>query len=307
MSSRHEAKPYRVPPVHREAPGRCSEASIAGEETRPAAHRITVDNMTRIEVQMCYVILITMPALDDNMEAGYKIKGMKEEEYPVLFAIIKNLMGIYNIKKIRVFIRPKFENACALSLFGNYLIIGKPFIENLDTDELEAVISHEFSHLFNRDSFSVLILSIIFCSPTVVFYLLIDPNSPSFLMITLFFLSLIFLIYGFKIRNWITFHHELRADREAVLRTRKPKALQSALIKITTQPLISPNRPSHFALFIESIYWLIAYFIGFEHPHLKERIEYLDFTNKILEYHEVNPEISQDDFIVLKACSSDGQ
>ncbi len=256
---------------------------------------------------MCYVILITMPALDDTMEAGYQIKGVKEEEYPVLFAIIKNLMGIYNIKKIRVFIRPKFENAGALSLFGNYLIIGKPFIENLNADELEAVISHEFSHLFNRDSFSVLILSIIFCSPTIVFYLLIDPKNPSFLMITLFFLSLIFLIYGFKIRNWITFHHELRADREAVLRTRKPKALQSALIKITTQPLISPNRPSHLTLFIESIYWLIAYFIGFEHPHLKERIEYLDFTNKILECHKDRQENSQNDVVLPRAYSSDSR
>lgn len=243
--------------------------------------------------RMCYVILIFMPVSDGNMEAGHKIKGLKEEEYPVLFEIIKNLMGIYNIKKVRVFIRPRLENACALSLFGNYLLVGKPFIDKLSVDELEAVISHEFSHLFNRDSFSILILSIIFCFPAIISYLLIDPKNPSFLMITVFFLSMIFLFYGFKIRNWIIFHHELRADREAVLRTRKPKALQSALIKISTQPLISSDRPKRFALILESLYMIIAYFIGFGHPHLKERIEYLDFTNKILEWHEADKEFNK--------------
>jgi len=236
------------------------------------------------------------------MEASYQIKGIKEDEYPILFAIIKNLMGIYNITKVRVFIRPRLENAAALSLFGNYLIIGKPFIDNLKEDELEAIISHEFSHLFNRDSFSILILAIVFSVPAIVSYLLMDPENPSFLIITLLFLSLLFFFYGFKIRNWIIFHHEIRADREAVLRTRNPKALQNALMKITTRPLVSVNRPSRISLIIESIYWIIAYFIGFEHPHLKERIEYLDFTNKILEFHESNREFDQDGFTVSRAC-----
>lgn len=251
---------------------------------------------------MHYVILIIMPALDNSMEASYQIKGIKEDEYPILFAIIKNLMGIYNITKVRVFIRPRLENAAALSLFGNYLIIGKPFIDNLKEDELEAIISHEFSHLFNRDSFSILILAIVFSVPAIVSYLLMDPENPSFLIITLLFLSLLFFFYGFKIRNWIIFHHEIRADREAVLRTRNPKALQNALMKITTRPLVSVNRPSRISLIIESIYWIIAYFIGFEHPHLKERIEYLDFTNKILEFHESNREFDQDGFTVSRAC-----
>ncbi len=222
------------------------------------------------------------------MEANYQIKGVKEDEYPILFAIIQSLMGMYNITKVRVFIRPRLENAVALSLFGNFLIIGKPLINNLDEDELEAVISHEFSHLFNKDSFSILVLMIVFSVPAIVFYLLMDPENPSFLVSTLFFLSFLFFLYGLKIRNWVIFQHELRADREAVLRTKNPKALQSALMKITTQPLVSANRPSRTSLIIGSIYWIIVYFLGFEHPHLKERIEYLDFTNKILEFHEGN-------------------
>jgi len=220
------------------------------------------------------------------MVEEYQLKGVEKDEYPTLFSITQNLMRIYGINKVRVFIRPRFGNAAALSFFGNYIIIGKPLIAKLNEDELEGVLSHEFSHLFNRDSFTSLILSLIFAFPALFFYYQIDPQNPSFPMVTLFFLSFFFMLYGFRVRNWITLNSEIRADREAVLKTKNPKAMQSALIKLTTQPLIASKRPSYFSLVIVCFWWLIAYFIGFDHPHLKERIEYLEFTHKILECNE---------------------
>jgi heat shock protein HtpX len=216
------------------------------------------------------------------METDYIIKGINSNEYPSLYQTILKLMSLYNIHNVRVIVRPKFENAATFTLIQNFLIIGKPLLENFDEREIEAILSHEFSHIFNRDTFSTLIISIIFMGP---FFYLTSTSSPGTIsssIALLIILAFFFWIYGFKVRNWITLQYEIRADREAVIKTKDPIALQNALIKLTTQPFFSNSRPNLLHKIIESFAWIIGYFFGFEHPHLKERIEYLDFAKRLI-------------------------
>ena len=216
------------------------------------------------------------------MDSNFKITGIQKEQYPSLYSSIEKLMALYDIGKVRVVIRQKYEGAATITLVKNFLIIGKPLLENLDNNEIEGVLSHEFSHIYNRDTFSALVISIFFMLPFFLIWLTIDLQNITATNALFVLLALFFWIYGFKVRNWIILNYEIRADREAVIKTKNPAALQNALIKLTTRPFFSKKRPGFIYKINESLEWIIGYFFGFEHPHLKERIEYLDFANRLI-------------------------
>lgn len=109
-----------------------------------------------------------------------------------------------------------------------------------------------------------------------------DPKNISVTSAFLIISSMFFWIYGYKVRNWVIFENEIMADREAVLKTQNPRALQNALIKLTLRPMYSNKRPGIISTIMECGHLVISYFFGFTHPHLKERIEYLDFANRLI-------------------------
>jgi Zn-dependent protease with chaperone function len=192
------------------------------------------------------------------------------------------MMILYGIENVNVSIRAKFQNVVTFTLFKNYLIIGKPILESLDEAEMEGVISHEFSHIYNRDSLSALLISILFTAPFIFFWVTTDPKNISITSAFLIILSLFFWIYGFKVRNWVILENEIAADREAVFKTKNSGALQNALIKMTLRSVYSNKRPGVISTIVECSLLVLSYFFGFTHPHLKERIEYLDFANRLI-------------------------
>ena len=220
------------------------------------------------------------------MEEKLKIKGIDKTKYPALYSTVEKNMVAYDIKKIRVIVLKSGMSAAAISLFGNVLIVTKKLIKVMSDDETETIIAHEFSHIYNRDSIVRLTIMSIFMIPSLYFYTQIDTNNISFGQSIILLITFILFLYGIKIKNWISVMQEIRCDREAILKTNKPKSMITALLKFYSEPLPSTQRPSIFGKMFESVGYLFWYFSGFAHPGLKDRIEHLKIAEKMLDIQE---------------------
>ena len=220
------------------------------------------------------------------MEEKLKIKGIDKTKYPALYSTVEKNMVAYDIKKIRVIVLKSGMSAAAFSLFGNVLIVTKKLIKVMSDDETETIIAHEFSHIYNRDSIVRLTIMFIFMIPSLYFYTQIDTNNISFGQSIILLITFIIFLYGIKIKNWISVMQEIRCDREAILKTNKPKSMITALLKFYSEPLTSNQRPSIFGKMFESVGYLFWYFSGFAHPGLKDRIEHLKIAEKMLDIQE---------------------
>lgn len=225
------------------------------------------------------------------MEKTIQINGIKKSEYPILYAAVEKNMNAYNINKVRVKILPHGMNAAAISFFGDNLIITKKLIEIMNGDEIEAIVAHEFSHIYNRDSIARLTIIMFFGVPLLYIYSTINPNNVSpgqaiFLLIALFI-----FMYGLKVMSWVSVLQEVRSDREAIMKTSKPDAMLTALLKFYSEPFTRNKRPGFFEKILESFGYLFWYFIGFTHPGSKKRIEYLELAKKMSEMQKTKKEI----------------
>ncbi len=214
-------------------------------------------------------------------DSEIQIINWDPNKYPNLEHIIKNLNEKFKIGKIRVILLEKGFNASAISFFGNRIRLSKDLIENLNEKELEAVIAHEFSHLYLRHSVLALIIILIFFTPVLLLTILTTIFPENTLILLFWFLSAFAFFYSLKINNWIKLHHEIISDREAALRIENPSDLETALIKIYIRYPGWTKRPSHFSVIIRGLEWIRAFFFGFTHPFLKERIEHIKFANEI--------------------------
>lgn len=212
-------------------------------------------------------------------EKTIMIKGIKNEEYPDLYRALEDVMPAYNITKIRVFIIPWGVNAAAVSLFGDYLFVTKKILRILDKDEIKAVIAHEFSHLFNRDSFAGIGLMLLFLTPALYFHNIANTaNISSGARGILALIALVFVFYGYRINNWIKIRSETRADIEAAVKIKNYKAMETALLKLHLEFFTRIKRPNHFEKISEIFEYLSEYFYGFTHPSLKDRVESLQLV-----------------------------
>jgi Zn-dependent protease with chaperone function len=210
-----------------------------------------------------------------------EIKGLDQEKDHRLYKIVENVMAMYHFNNIKVKIKPKLKNAQASPFSG--IFIGQPLLDTLNDDELEAVIAHEFGHIFRHDTLSAILTYLIFIAPFVLWVIFFNHSgSVSVGGSILFLITIVIWLYGIRIRNWIILNNEIMTDRQAVLLTKKPEALRRALIYLIGVPMISEKRPSLGSVIIDTIGSLVGYFFGFTHPYLKERIEELDFDERIL-------------------------
>ncbi len=91
--------------------------------------------------------------------------------------------------------------------------------------------------------------------------------------------AMFFIIYSIKVVYRISKLQEIRSDEDAGLKTKNPKSMQSALLKYNYELFKETKRPSFFENILK---YLHLYSFGTTHPNLKERLENLELTNKIL-------------------------
>jgi Zn-dependent protease with chaperone function len=182
-------------------------------------------------------------------------------------------------------------NAFAAGFAPEDAVIGvtRGCLETLTRDELQGVIGHEFSHIFNGDMRLNLRLVGLLHGILLIYVagrILVEIRSSDdkhnfwFLGLALMAIGSLGLLCGRLIKSAVSRQREFLADASAVQFTRNPDGLASALDKIANHRfkafLVSPHAETHSHLFFGS-----ALRFGFwedlfaTHPPLNQRIKRL--------------------------------
>ncbi|MCD6550255.1 M48 family metallopeptidase [bacterium] len=220
---------------------------------------------------------------------------VKKEDNPELYRIVENLCITAGLPMPKIYILEESQpNAFATGRDAEHAAVAvtRGLLEKLDRAELEGVISHELSHIKNRD---ILLQTVV-----VVLAGLIALLSHWFLRISFWgggrrergkggaILYLIGIVAALLaplaatlIRLAISRKREFLADASGALLTRYPEGLASALEKIASDPApmqVANSSVAH--LFIaspfrgkESKSWFVNLFRT--HPPVEERIKAL--------------------------------
>ncbi len=215
-----------------------------------------------------------------------------EHEAPELYAIVRRLCQRANLPMPRIaIVDTPVPNAFATGRSPNSAVVAVTtgLLKTLNRDEIEAVIGHELSHIKNRDVAIMTIASFIatvawFVARYAMFMGLFGEErreNGAAMGFALFVISMIVWLISTLLMLALSRYREFAADAGSAILTRKPKALISALAKISGRiDLIPPEYKKELeglnAFFIipaisgETIASLFS-----THPPVEKRIERL--------------------------------
>jgi heat shock protein HtpX len=173
-------------------------------------------------------------------------KIVSREQFPELHDLVERIVARNNLPKPRIaVVNTQMPNAFATGKTPKSSIVAVTtgLMDQLDTEELEAVIAHELAHIKNRD---VLVLTLASLFSTVAWYLMRfsmfggmyggygrrggrDSGGAMLLILV----AIITWFVSFLIIRAISRYREFVADRDGALMTGKPSKLASALLKIS--------------------------------------------------------------------------
>jgi heat shock protein HtpX len=176
-------------------------------------------------------------------------KVVSKEQEPELHELIERTVARNNLPKPRIaVIETNMPNAFATGRGqkSSVIAVTRGLLQILDTEELEGVISHELTHIRNRDA---LVLTLASLFSTVAWYLMQfgfyggmyggaygsggrDRNGGGIMLIILLVAMLTWVI-SFLIIRAISRYREFAADRGSAQMTGKPVKLANALLKIS--------------------------------------------------------------------------
>lgn len=259
------------------------------------------------------------------------IKGIKKCEYPLLYECTENVMKAFGIDTIYVEVKKgplkgKRINADAgwtialkkklIPTYYDRLRVTHEMLDEMTKDEIEAIIAHEFSHFFNRDTifdliiekplsnpFCILCLFLVYpiiilsCSINeVIFCVLLFLLFPALLHAFLFLLAKFWLSSSWReISKWVFIIHEIRSDIEAVARTQRPEGMKGALRKLENRNMVNQNitnqmKPKIFITLKRKTERIIYGYPSEDiHPPRKKRLEYVDYMTKVKIRNAENP------------------
>ncbi len=189
------------------------------------------------------VISIVMMAIQYMLgpklvEWSMKVKYIKKEENPKLFAMVEGLAAKAGIPTPRIGIsQVALPNAFAFgrTIKDGRVCVTQGILSLLNEEELRAVLGHELSHLKNRDVLTITLLSVI---PIILyriawsflFYRRSRDNQGSAVLIGLvalvfYFITNLLVLYASRIREYF-------ADRGSVELGNSPSKLATSLYKL---------------------------------------------------------------------------
>ncbi|MCH7552233.1 M48 family metallopeptidase [Patescibacteria group bacterium] len=222
-------------------------------------------------------------------------KPILKNDYPELYRIVENLSITAGLPMPRIFIiKDAQPNALATGRNAKHAVVAVTtgLLERLTRVELEGVLSHELSHIGNKDmlisTIVVVLVGVIVLLANLFFRLAFfggmggHSNRGGQARIVMIVIALAFLIIAPVLAQImklaISRKREFLADASGALLTRYPEGLASALEKIAKDPnqLKSANDAlSH--LYISSPFrgkeqknWMHKLFMS--HPPLEERV-----------------------------------
>jgi heat shock protein HtpX len=225
-----------------------------------------------------------------------KAQPIKKEDFRDFFNIVENLSIASGMQAPKIYlIQEEQPNAFATGRNekNSVIVVTTGLLKLLNKNEIEGVISHELSHIKNRDillgTVVVVLVGVIVLVSDLIIRLTLwggfknrDSNDKLSIGALLVILGFLFIILSPILAKIIQFavsrKREFLADSSAVLLTRYPDGLISALEKISNYPhsaKIANNATAH--LFIENPFrgkenksLLVRLFST--HPSLEERI-----------------------------------
>jgi heat shock protein HtpX len=217
------------------------------------------------------------------------------EQAPELHGMIDRLCAMADMPKPRVGVADTdLPNAFATGRSPNraVVVVTTGILKRLDAEELEGVLAHELSHVAHRD---VLVMTVASTAGIIagmlgrgaqwgswgIFGGRRDKNSGLPLWLVVLIVSMVVYAISFLLLRLLSRYRELAADRAGAYLTMKPRALASALQKITGEINQIPTRD------LRSSQALNAFFIApavngvslrtltSTHPTLEQRLQQL--------------------------------
>jgi heat shock protein HtpX len=168
---------------------------------------------------------------------------IEDDEYPELHRTVEKLCREADLPKPRIAImQSPMPNAFATGRSPKHAVVActDSIMRLLTRDELEAVLAHELSHVKNRDILTMTLASFIAMITSMImqsffFSALFGGNSRENggAWIVIWLVSIIVYIISTLLILALSRYREFAADRGSALITRNPRALISALSKIS--------------------------------------------------------------------------
>jgi heat shock protein HtpX len=221
---------------------------------------------------------------------------------PVLHGIVDRLCALADMPKPRVAIADvDLPNAFATGRDPDHAVVAVTtgLLRRLDEPELEAVLSHELSHVAHRDVMVMTLASFLGVAAGLLTRMFLysgmwgghhdsdDDGPPAFVVIVL--VSMVVYAVSFLLTRALSRYRELSADRAAAVLTGRPSTLASALMKISGEMSRIPTRDLRRAEPLNAFFFAPALSPGFSistlfstHPSLEQRLEQLGRLEKQL-------------------------
>jgi heat shock protein HtpX len=224
--------------------------------------------------------------------SAMRAREVSPAEAPRLHAIIDRLCAQADMAKPRVAVADTaLPNAFATGRSPDRAVVCATtgMMNRLDERELEAVMSHELSHVAHRDVTVMTIASVVgvlagFMTRALVFGGMGRNRDSNAAMVALMATVIAMVVYAvsFLLTRLLSRYRELAADRAAAMLTGQPSVLASALTKISGEMARIPARdlraaePYNAFFFVPALTGkmdLAALFAS--HPPLEKRLDQL--------------------------------
>lgn len=222
-------------------------------------------------------------------------KLIEHDRNPEIYHLVENLCIAAGLPVPKIYvIDDSAPNAFATGRDSNHAAIAltSGILDKLNKQELEGVIAHELSHVGNRDTLLMAVVAILVGSIALLsdFFLRSmwfggrdndRENNNTFMLILTILAAILAPIIATLIQLAISRRREFLADASAVLLTRYPEGLASALQKISSdkEPLEVANRGTAHLYIINPLKGREAagMFVGLfnTHPPIEARIKAL--------------------------------
>ena len=223
------------------------------------------------------------------------------EQAPQLHGVVDRLCAMADMKKPRVAIADTdVPNAFATGRSPNSAVVCATtgLLRRLDEPELEAVLSHELSHVAHRDVAVMTIASFLGIVAGMVTRMMLwtgmiggfgnsrdNQGNDNAALIELAVLAVSAIVYAisFLLTRALSRYRELAADRSGALLTGQPSVLASALVKVTGEMSRIPTRDLRSAEAFNAFYFTPAIAnngvslstLFSTHPPLQQRLDQL--------------------------------
>jgi heat shock protein HtpX len=236
-------------------------------------------------------------------------REVSEAEAPQLHALINRLAAQANLPKPRVaIVNTNLPNAFATGRSKRNAVVAVTtgLLDRLNTQELEAVLAHELTHIVNRDMFVMTVATFLAMVASLLSNSLMwgafyggggygrrnsRDNEGGAIILVIWLVSLLVYAISFVLIRALSRYREYAADRGSALITGAPENLASALMRIegTIASGRIPDRDLRQAQGVSALMIMPALRgesvmeIFSTHPSLEHRIERLQRMQRQME------------------------